>query len=97
MDKKYRYHFLAVLGHDPPENQSLATISGKKRGVEGGEGDLVDSDDEMGSGGEEEGGMLLMTLCSYRIAANFRELAKMKISLRKLLWNSLTNLHGCGH
>ena len=31
VDRKYRYHFLAILGYDPPENQSLETVSGKRR------------------------------------------------------------------
>ena len=31
VDRKYRYHFLAMLGYDPPENQCLETVSGRKR------------------------------------------------------------------
>lgn len=35
VDRKYRYHFLAVMGHDPPENQSLVPVCGEGRPLEG--------------------------------------------------------------
>ena len=31
VDRKYRYHFLAILGYDPPENQCLETVGGGRR------------------------------------------------------------------
>ena len=30
VDKKYRCHYLAMLGHEPPTNMSLASVSGRK-------------------------------------------------------------------
>ena len=44
VDKNYRYHYLSILGHDPPANQSLETISGKMRDW--------DMDCDVDSGGE---------------------------------------------
>ena len=32
MDKNYRYHFLSMLGHDPPTNQCLDTINASRSG-----------------------------------------------------------------
>ena len=46
VDKNYRYHYLSILGHDPPANQSLETISGKMRDW--------DMDCDVDSGGEGE-------------------------------------------
>ena len=46
VNKNYRYHYLSILGHDPPENQSLETISGKMRGW--------DMDCDVDSGEEKE-------------------------------------------
>ena len=45
MDKKYRYHFLAVMGYNPPENQSLETISGKGRQRDKDEEEMDDTKD----------------------------------------------------
>ena len=47
VDKNYRYHYLSILGFDPPENQSLETISGKMRGWD------MDCDMESGEEGEK--------------------------------------------
>ena len=47
VDKNYRYHFLSILGHDPPENQSLETISGKMRDWD------MDCDIDSGEEGEQ--------------------------------------------
>ena len=47
VDKNYRYHYLSILGHDPPENQSLETISGKMRGWD------MDCDVDSGEEGEQ--------------------------------------------
>ena len=54
VDKNYRYHYLSILGHDPPENQSLETISGKMRGWD------MDCDVDSGEEGEpkEEGDVI---------------------------------------
>ena len=30
VDKKYRCHYLAMLGHDPPHNMSLTSVSGQR-------------------------------------------------------------------
>ncbi len=58
LDKNYRYHFLSMLGHDPPTNQCLDTVnSSRRRGnreedggvVSNAGGDEVDMED----GGEE--------------------------------------------
>ena len=32
LDKNYRYHFLSMLGHDPPTNQCLDTINASRSG-----------------------------------------------------------------
>ncbi len=55
VDKKYRYHFLAVMGHEPPVNQSLETVRGEP-GMEEGEeeGGTVRGEPGMEEG-EEEG------------------------------------------
>ena len=47
VDKNYRYHFLSILGHDPPPNQSLETISGKMRDWD------MDHDVDSGAEGEQ--------------------------------------------
>ena len=31
VDKNYRYHYLSILGYDPPENQNLETVSARMR------------------------------------------------------------------
>ena len=48
VDKNYRYHYLSILGHDPPENQSLETISGKMRDWD------MDRDVDSGEEGEQK-------------------------------------------
>ncbi len=52
MDRKYRYHFLAMMGHDPPENQSLVPICAPQ-----GEEELSEEggkEETQGKGEEEE-------------------------------------------
>ena len=58
LDKNYRYHFLSMLGHDPPTNQCLDTVRGRGTGEEGGGVSLTGDDVDMrDGGGEEEGGV----------------------------------------
>ncbi|CAI7989852.1 RNA cytosine C(5)-methyltransferase NSUN2 [Geodia barretti] len=45
VDKKYRCHYLAMLGHEPPQTMCLASVSGRR-----------DCDSEEGRGGEGGGG-----------------------------------------
>ena len=47
VDKNYRCHYLAMLGHDPPHNLSLASISGQR--------DIDEEMEEMEERGEGEG------------------------------------------
>ena len=46
MDKNYRYHYLAMMGYDLPENLSLVTVSGRER-----------KEEQLTGEWEEEGGM----------------------------------------
>ena len=58
VDKNYRYHYLAMLGHDLPENLSLETMSGRKRKEQDLKGDWEAEEEEeggMSSSGEMEG------------------------------------------
>ena len=58
VDKKYRCHYLAMLGHKPPQNMSLASISGRRDLEEwrgGGESGEGGQGEEEGRGGDEEG------------------------------------------
>lgn len=45
VDKNYRYHYLSILGYEPPENQSLETVSAKMRS--GGIDEDISSDEEL--------------------------------------------------
>ena len=47
VDKKYRCHYLAMLGHDPPHNMSLASVSGRR--------DIEEEMEEMEERGEGDG------------------------------------------
>ena len=47
VDKKYRCHYLAMLGHDPPHNMSLTSVSGRR--------DIDEEMEEMEERGEGEG------------------------------------------
>lgn len=68
VDKKYRCHYLAMLGHEPPQDMSLASVSGRmdettdleewKRQEEG-EGGKTDGDRETRGEQEEERGVVL--------------------------------------
>ena len=63
VDKKYRCHYLAMLGHEPPQTMSLASISGRrdcdmeewKGGGEEGEGGEEGGEEGGGEEGGEEG------------------------------------------
>ena len=54
VDKNYRYHYLVMLGYDPPENQSLETISRKRRKEQQLQGDWEEGEEEEGGGSSEE-------------------------------------------
>ena len=45
VDKNYRYHYLSILGYEPPENQSLETVSATMRS--GGIDEDISSDEEL--------------------------------------------------
>ena len=51
MDKKYRCHFLAMLGYNPPANMTLASVSAKRKDEEE---DVLEMEEE-GEGEGEEG------------------------------------------
>ena len=52
VDKNYRYHYLSMLGYEPPENQSLKTINARmRRGEDSDERDYSSDEDK----GEEKG------------------------------------------
>lgn len=68
VDKKYRCHYLAMLGHEPPQNMSLASVSGRKEETsdleewkreEEGEGGKVDEEGEVRGEREEERGVVM--------------------------------------
>ena len=52
VDKNYRYHYLSILGYEPPENQSLETVSAKMRS--GGVDEDVNSDEELRESEEDQ-------------------------------------------
>ena len=54
VDKNYRYHYLAMLGYDPPENQSLETVSRKKRKEQQPQGDWEEEEEDGGGGSSGE-------------------------------------------
>ena len=55
VDKNYRYHYLSILGYDPPENQCLETISAGTKTKEMDE----EQDFDSGKGGAQENDMAL--------------------------------------
>ena len=57
VDKKYRCHYLAMLGHDPPHNLSLASISGRR--------DIEEEIEEMEERGEGEGETKVCTMYPF--------------------------------
>ena len=56
VDKKYRCHYLAMLGHEPPQNMSLASVSGRKDYSERTEMEEWKKEEEDGGGGWEDRG-----------------------------------------
>ena len=73
VDKNYRYHYLSILGHDPPANQSLETISGKMRDWDmdcdvdsGGEGEQSKAPDEPPQEMEEGTAIIIIIIMSGR-------------------------------
>ena len=66
LDRNYRYHFLSMLGHDPPTNQCLDTIGPKTRSnnseengeEDGGVASEAVEEGEHGTEGKEEVGVV---------------------------------------
>lgn len=63
VDKNYRYHYLAMLGHDLPENLSLETMSGRKRKKQDLKGDweAEEEEEEVEEGGISSSGEMEST------------------------------------
>ena len=58
VDKKYRCHYLAMLGHEPPQTMSLASVSGRRDcDMEEGRGGEVEEGGGKGGGGDIESGV----------------------------------------
>ena len=58
VDKKYRCHYLAMLGHEPPQTMCLASVSGRRDCDmgEGRGGEVEEGGGEVEEGGGEGGG-----------------------------------------